>query len=194
MNVKYGIPFLSCNFFGISSTISSLKSIVDFFDDGVMRGKLADLISRETVGLDDKLLEYRERLAGKRIAIFAGGNKSWSLIRAFEELGCKIVMTGSKNGARDDYLKMIDTIDDGVLIADDLNADELKQLLIKFKPDLLVSGAKEKYIALKLGVAFCDFNHDRHTPFTCFGGFLNFAVMIDTAINSNVFNVIKEDL
>jgi nitrogenase molybdenum-cofactor synthesis protein NifE len=194
MKVKYGIPFISCNFFGISSTISSLKSIVDFFDNNSMRDKLDVLISRETKGLDSKLVGYRERLAGKKIAIFAGGNKSWSLLGAFQELGCKVIMTGSKNGTKSDYKTMINSVEDNVLIVDDLSLDELKQLLIKFKPDLLVSGAKEKYVALKLMIGFTDFNHDRIKNFSGFLGFLNFAEMVDTAINTGVWQIVGEEL
>ena len=34
---------------------------------------------------------------------------------------------------------------------------------------------KERFLAYKLGIAFCDFNHDRTTSFEGFDGMVNFA-------------------
>ena len=54
------------------------------------------------------------------------------------------------------------------MIIDDANPLELKELLIKQKADLLVAGVKERFLAYKMGIAFCDFNHDRTTSFEGF--------------------------
>jgi nitrogenase molybdenum-cofactor synthesis protein NifE len=116
-----------------------------------------------------------------------GGNKAWSLIRAFEELGMEVLMTGTQNGLPEDYQRIKETVKDGTLIVDDANAMELARLLEKYQPDLLVSGAKEKYMSLKMGVAFCDFNHDRISSFAGFQGFLNFAREVDRSVSSPVW-------
>lgn len=62
-------------------------------------------------------------------------------------------------------------------------------MLNKYRPDLLVSGAKEKYLSYKLGIPFCEFNHDRIKPFSGFRGFLNFAEEVDKAVNSRVWKL-----
>jgi len=126
-------------------------------------------------------------LTGKKVAVYVGGNKAWSLIRAFEELGMEVLMTGTQNGLPEDYQRIKETVRDGTLIVDDANAMELARLLKKYQPDLLVSGAKEKYMSLKMGVAFCDFNHDRISSFAGFQGFLNFAREVDRAVSSPVW-------
>ena len=82
-----------------------------------------------------------------------------------------------------------DAVKNGTLVVDDANTMELTRLLKKYKPDLMVSGAKEKYLALKLGVPFCDFNHDRISSFAGFQGFSNFAREVDRAVSSPVWKL-----
>ncbi|MDR3063672.1 MAG: nitrogenase iron-molybdenum cofactor biosynthesis protein NifE [Methanobrevibacter sp.] len=192
MEKKFNIPSLKVNFFGIDSTINSITEIVEFFNDNKMKEKAQVLIENGLKNLDEKLKTYRSRLKGKTVALYVGGNKAWSLVRAFEELGMEVIMSGTKNGIKEDYENIRDVVKEGTLIVDDANSTELMKLLKKYKPNLLISGAKEKYIALKLGVAFCDFNHDRISAFAGFKGFLEFAKEVDTAVSTNVWKVAKK--
>lgn len=192
MEKKYGIPSIKVNFFGIQSTISSITEIVEFFGNEEMKNKANILIENGLESLDEKLYPYRERLTGKTVGLFVGGNKAWSLVRAFEELGMKVIMSGTKNGIKEDYENIKNVVNEGTLIIDDANSTELRRLLDKFKPDLLISGAKEKYIALKMGIGFCDFNHDRISAFAGFKGFLEFAKEVDGAVSTNVWNVVNK--
>ncbi|NYB50968.1 MAG: nitrogenase iron-molybdenum cofactor biosynthesis protein NifE [Methanobacteriaceae archaeon] len=187
MEELYNIPQLRVNFFGVEETSKSLRAISSFFNDPEMIEAAENLIEFETNRIEDAIIPYRKRLTGKRVAVYVGGNKAWSLIRAFEELGMEVIMTGTQNGLPEDYRMIKETVRDGTLIVDDANAMELARLLEKYEPDLLVSGAKEKYLSLKMGVAFCDFNHDRISSFAGFEGFLNFAREVDRAVSSPVW-------
>ncbi len=166
----------------------------NFFDDEEMKNRANNLIENGLKHLDNKLEEYRERLNGKTVALYVGGNKAWSLVRAFEELGMEVIMSGTKNGIKEDYENIKNIVKEGTLIVDDANSNELRKLLKKLKPDLLISGAKEKYIALKLGVGFCDFNHDRISAFAGFKGFLEFAKEVDGAVSTSVWNVVSTSI
>lgn len=187
MEERFSIPQIRVNFFGVEETSKSLRSIAEFFKYPVMMEATEKLIELETSRIRDAITPYRERLTGKKVAVYVGGNKAWSLIRAFEELGMEVLMTGTQNGLPEDYQRIKETVRDGTLIVDDANAMELARLLKKYQPDLLVSGAKEKYMSLKMGVAFCDFNHDRISSFAGFQGFLNFAREVDRAVSSPVW-------
>lgn len=187
MEERFNIPQIKVNFFGVEETSKSLRSIAEFFNDPEMIEATENLIEIETNRIKDAITPYRERLTGKRVAVYVGGNKAWSLIRAFEELGMEVLMTGTQNGLPEDYQRIKETVRDGTLIVDDANAMELARLLEKYQPDLLVSGAKEKYMSLKMGVAFCDFNHDRISSFAGFQGFLNFAREVDRSVSSPVW-------
>jgi len=75
------------------------------------------------------------------------------------------------------------------VIVDDANPLELRELLQKQKADILVAGVKERFLAYKLGIAFCDFNHDRTTSFEGYDGMVNFAREIDVSLNSPVWKL-----
>jgi len=191
MKEKYGIPHLKVNFFGIEDTAKSLLSITDFFQGQhpEIREKAKKIIETEIKKVRSEISHYKNRLTGKRVAVYVGGNKAWSLIRAFEELGMKVIMTGTQNGLPEDYQRIMETVNEGTLVVDDANSMELARLLQKYHPDLIVSGAKEKYMAHKLGIPFCDFNHDRITSFAGFKGFINFAKEVDRAVSSPVWKL-----
>jgi nitrogenase molybdenum-cofactor synthesis protein NifE len=72
---------------------------------------------------------------------------------------------------------------------DDANPLELRELLAVQKADLLVAGVKERFLAYKLGIAFCDFNHDRTTSFEGYDGLINFARELDASLNSPVWKL-----
>jgi nitrogenase molybdenum-cofactor synthesis protein NifE len=52
-----------------------------------------------------------------------------------------------------------------------------------------VAGVKERFLAYKLGIAFCDFNHDRTTSFEGYDGLVNFARELDVSLNSPVWRL-----
>jgi len=188
MEEKYNIPYLKVNFFGIEGSVQSLKDISEFFKDPEIIKNADKLIKTEITRLRSETSHYKERLTGKRVAVYVGGNKAWSLIRAFEELGMEVIMTGTQNGLPEDYQRIMETVTEGTLVVDDANSLELSRLLLKYQPDLVISGAKEKYLTHKLGIPFCDFNHDRITSFAGFKGFINFARELDRAVSSPVWN------
>ncbi|MCC7551835.1 MAG: nitrogenase iron-molybdenum cofactor biosynthesis protein NifE, partial [Methanobacterium sp.] len=194
MEKKYGIPFIKVNFFGLEQTTNSLREIADFFGDEEIIDRTEKIIERELKGVEDETREYRKRLEGKTVSLYVGGNKAWSLVRAFEEVGMDVIMSGTKNGIKEDYERIKETVRDGTIIVDDANSTELARLLKKYRPNLLISGAKEKYTSLKLGVPFCDFNHDRISAFAGFRGFVSFAKEVDASVSSPVFNLASKTL
>ena len=118
-----------------------------------------------------------------------GAAKAVSLVRAFQDLGMEVVIIGTQTGGRDDYQNIAFIVKEGTVIIDDANPLELKELLIKQKADLLVAGVKERFLAYKMGIAFCDFNHDRTTSFEGYTGMTNFAREVSVTINSAVWQL-----
>ena len=71
-----------------------------------------------------------------------------------------------------------DMCDDGTVILDDANPLELSKYIIEKKADLFIGGVKERPIAYKMGIGFCDHNHERKIPLAGFAGMLQFVVMV----------------
>ncbi|WP_406660669.1 nitrogenase iron-molybdenum cofactor biosynthesis protein NifE [Methanolobus sp. ZRKC3] len=195
MKKEFGIPFKKVSYFGIEDLSIALRETANFFGSEKMKQIAEDIIETETKRILPEIEKIRNRLQGKKAAIYMGGAaKALTLIKGFRELGMEVVIIGTQTGKRDDYEQISYQVKDGTVIVDDANALELADLLVKQKADLMVAGVKERFIAFKLGVAFCDFNHDRDIEFEGYDGFLNFARELDTTINSPVWKVVGSKL
>jgi nitrogenase molybdenum-cofactor synthesis protein NifE len=53
--------------------------------------------------------------------------------------------------------------------------------------DLLIGGFKERPIAYKMGIGFCDHNHERKEALAGYEGMLNFAREVHTSVTSPVW-------
>ena len=193
MQREYGIPYLSASFFGIEDISIALRKTAEYFDSEEMKKKAEEILETETNRIMPEISRVRERVKGKKAAIYMGGPaKALTLIKGFAELGMEVVIIGTQTGKKEDYEQISYSVRDGTVIVDDANPLELAELLVKQKADLMVAGVKERFIAYKLGVAFCDFNHDRVVEFEGFDGFVNFAREVDASINSPVWKAVRQ--
>jgi nitrogenase molybdenum-cofactor synthesis protein NifE len=190
MQEKYGIPYRRISFFGLQDMSNALREAAQFFASEEMAEKAEEIILRKSREVAPQIEAYRAKVAGKKAAIYMGGAaKAVSLVRAFQELGMEVVIIGTQTGSREDYQNIAYIIKEGTVIIDDANPLELKELLIKQNADLLVAGVKERFLAYKMGIAFCDFNHDRTVNFEGFEGMENFAREVSITINSPVWQL-----
>ena len=193
MQREYGIPYLTVSFFGIEDISTALRKTAEFFGSEEMKRQAEKILETETNRIIPEISRVRERVKGKKAAIYMGGPaKALTLIKGFAELGMEVVIIGTQTGKKEDYEQISYSVRDGTVIVDDANPLELAELLVKQKADLMVAGVKERFIAYKLGVAFCDFNHDRVVEFEGFDGFVNFAREVDASINSPVWKAVRQ--
>jgi len=102
-------------------------------------------------------------------------------------------MVGTQTGNQEDYEAIKGLVKKGTVILDDANPTELEYFMKEHGADILVGGVKERPLAYKLGVAFCDHNHERQHPLTGFVGAVNFAREIDQSVNSPVWRYLKRE-
>ena len=147
-----------------------------------------ELVREELSLLQPQIQEYRRVLTGKKAAIYVGGAfKAFSLVKAFRLLGMQVVLVGSQTGTPEDYQELHDITDEGTIIVDDSNPLELSAFLKEQDVDIFVGGVKERPIAYKLGVGFCDHNHERKEALEGFIGMLNFAREVHNTVMSPVW-------
>ena len=191
MKEKFGIPYMNISFLGLQDIKASLINIAEFTQDEEVIQKAKDLIFTEEKKIEDILNYHKKRLSGKKVAIYVGGAfKAISLIKQFRELGMETVMVGTQTGKEGDYDIIKEITLEGTVILDDTNPSELEKFILEKKADILVGGVKERPLAYKLGIAFCDHNHERKHALCGFEGAVNFAEEIDLTINSPVWNLI----
>ncbi|MBF0585636.1 nitrogenase iron-molybdenum cofactor biosynthesis protein NifE [Prosthecochloris sp. N3] len=189
MEEKYGIPYLRVSYFGIEDMSKALYDVARHFSDNQAIMEAAkELVSREVSELYPQLQKYRSALAGKKAAIYVGGAfKAFSLIKALASVDMKVVLAGSQTGNKDDYEGLKEMCDEGTVIVDDSNPVELSKFVLEKEADLLIGGVKERPIAYKLGIGFCDHNHERKIPLAGFEGMLNFIREVYNSVMSPVW-------
>lgn len=193
MQASYGIPSIRVSYFGVEDMAESLYAVARFFEskDPSIMGRTKSLVREELSELYPKLQEYRKDLEGKKAAIYVGGAfKAFSLVKAFRLLGMKVVLVGSQTGTEEDYKELYEITDEGTIIVDDSNPLELSSFLKEKDVDIFVGGVKERPIAYKLGVSFCDHNHERKQPLEGFIGMLNFAKEVHSSVMSPVWRFV----
>jgi nitrogenase molybdenum-cofactor synthesis protein NifE len=191
MKEKYGIPFKRVSFFGMEDTARAIYETADFFGDESVKKRAADLVRDEMNKVLPKIKEYRRMLTGKKAALYVGGAyKALSLVTALRALGIKTVLAGTQTGNEEDYAALLEICDKGTVIVDDSNPLELAKFIVEKDVDLFIGGVKERPIAFKLGVAFCDHNHERKIPLAGFKGMLNFAEELKLSVLSPVWKLV----
>lgn len=192
MKEKYGIPFMKVSYFGIEDMSDALYEVAKFFKSDEMMEKARKLVKEELSKLLPALQEYKKDLEGKKAAIYVGGAfKAISLVKALRLLGMKAVVVGSQTGNQDDYNLLKDLCDDGTIIVDDSNPNELSEFVKQTGADLFIGGVKERPIAYKLGLGFCDHNHERKEALAGYEGMLNFAKEVHASVCSPVWQFMK---
>ncbi|MEW6218417.1 MAG: nitrogenase iron-molybdenum cofactor biosynthesis protein NifE [Thermodesulfobacteriota bacterium] len=191
MEERYGVPSIRVSYFGIEDMSDALYRVAAFFGEPAMLARTRELVRTETAALLPELEHYRQALAGKKAAIYVGGAfKAFSLVKAFRLLGMQVVLVGSQTGTAEDYAELAAITDPGTIIVDDANPLELSGFLAARGADIFVGGVKERPIAYKLGVAFCDHNHERKECLAGFAGMRNFAREVYASIMSPVWRLV----
>ena len=192
MEKEMGVPFIKVSFMGIEDTMISLINVANALGDKEIIKRTLAFVEKERANLGNVLEKYRKNLEGKKAAIYVGGGfKAISLIKQFEELGMETVVVGTQTGKKDDYEVIGNLVKPGTVILDDANPYELEKFMNEKGADVLVGGVKERPLAYKLGIAFCDHNHERKHPLAGFEGAVNFAKEINLTINSPVWKYTK---
>jgi nitrogenase molybdenum-cofactor synthesis protein NifE len=188
MKEKYDIPFIRVSYFGIEDMSDALYEVAKFMESKEMMKAARELVAEELKKLLPALKEYKEALTGRKAAIYVGGAfKAISLVKALRLIGVQTVVIGSQTGNKDDYNVIKDICDEGTIIVDDSNPIELQHFIRETGADIFIGGVKERPIAHKLGIGFCDHNHERKEALAGYEGMLNFAKEIYATAMSPVW-------
>jgi nitrogenase molybdenum-cofactor synthesis protein NifE len=188
MQEQYGIPFIRVSYFGIEDMTKALYDVAEFFDRPEVNENTRNLVSGEVTALLPRLEEYRKDLEGKTAAVYVGGSfKAFSMVKALRHLGMETVVAGSQTGSPEDYEYLKEITGEGTVILDDANPLELSGFILEKGADLLIGGVKERPIAYKMGIGFCDHNHERKDALAGYAGMLNFAREVHASVTSPVW-------
>lgn len=188
MQEQYGIPSISLSFYGKRDTSNGLLAIASALEDAGLIERTRALIAREEAKLEEKLKPYREVFAGKKAVLNTGGNKTWSIASALQDLGIEVVATAVKKATEDDREKARQYLGpDGVLMMNP--GAEQAQLIEERGAHLLLAGGRSLYTAIKKGIAFADVNQEKKKSYGGYAGLLNLAEDLKNALENPVFKL-----
>jgi nitrogenase molybdenum-cofactor synthesis protein NifE len=196
MEERWGIPFFEGSFYGISDTSDALRQTARLL---VERGAPADLIARTEALIAEeearawaRLEPFKQRLAGKRVLLNTGGVKSWSVVSALMEMGIEIVGTSVKKSTPEDKARIKQLMKDDPHMFESMAPRDLYALLIEGKADIMLSGGRTQFIALKAKTAWLDINQERHHPYAGYDGIVELVRQIDLAISNPVWVAVRQ--
>lgn len=91
-----------------------------------------------------------------------------------------------------DYEGMMSEMKKDALVIDDISHHEIEKVIQLYKPDIIGSGIKDKYVVEKMGVPCKQLhNYDYGGPYAAFTGAANFYREIDRMVNTKIWTFIK---
>jgi len=183
----YDVPYIRASLFGLHQTSKALRETAKWFG---LEERAEAVIAEEMARVWPALEYYRERLRGKKAAIYVGGPRVWHWIKVLEELGMEVVACACTFAHEDDYEKINEKLPNGVLVIDNPNEFEIEEMLETCKPDLFLTGLKEKFLGRKMGYATLNSHSYEKGPYAGFAGFVNFARDIYQAVSAPVWKLI----
>ncbi|XWK91210.1 MAG: nitrogenase iron-molybdenum cofactor biosynthesis protein NifE [Phormidium sp.] len=192
MEEKYGIPFIEESFYGVDDMNRCLRNIAAKIGDADLQERVEKLIAEETEKLNQALAPYRARLQGKRVVLYTGGVKSWSIISAAKDLGMEVVATSTKKSTEEDKARIKELLGKDGMMLEKGNAAELLRVIDKTKADMLIAGGRNQYTALKAKIPFLDINQERHHPYAGYEGMVEMARELDEALHSPIWEQVRQ--
>ncbi|MES1022209.1 bifunctional nitrogenase iron-molybdenum cofactor biosynthesis protein NifEN [Gloeocapsa sp. BRSZ] len=189
---NYAIPYIEESFYGVDDMNRCLRNIAAKLGDAAMQARVEQLIAEETAALDVALAPYRARLKGKRVVLYTGGVKSWSIISAAKDLGMEVVATSTKKSTEEDKARIKELLGKDGIMLEKGNAQELLRTIAQTKADMLIAGGRNQYTALKARIPFLDINQERHHPYAGYVGMIEMARELDEALYSPVWTQVRQ--
>lgn len=197
MQQRWDIPYFEGSFYGIGDMSNTLREIARLL---VSRGAPAELKDRtealiavEEARAWERIRAYRERLAGKKVLLITGGVKSWSVVAALQEAGLEVVGTSVKKSTKEDKekIKAIMGEEADAHMIDDMTPRQMYAMLRDAKADIMLSGGRSQFVALKARMPWMDINQERHHAFAGYEGMVTMIAEIDKALFNPIWDQVR---
>jgi nitrogenase molybdenum-cofactor synthesis protein NifE len=130
----------------------------------------------------ERIRAYKERLTGKKVLLITGGVKSWSVVAALQEAGLEVVGTSTKKSTKEDKEKIKEIMGDDAHMIDDMTPRQMYAMLRDAKADIMLSGGRSQFVALKARMPWMDINQERHHAFAGYEGMVTMIAELDKAL------------
>lgn len=195
MEERYGIPFFEGSFYGIEDTSDALRQISQLLiqrgADPELMDRTEALIAREEARAWAAIEPYKKRLTGKKVLLITGGVKSWSVVAALQEAGMEVVGTSVKKSTKEDKERIKELMGEDAHMIEDMSPREMYKMLKDAKADIMLSGGRSQFVALKAKMPWLDINQERHHAYMGYVGMVELVKEIDKALYNPVWAQVR---
>ncbi len=140
------------------------------------------VIAREEAKAWAAIAPFKPRFEGKKVLLITGGVKSWSVVAALQEAGLEIAGTSVKKSTREDKERIKEIMGEDAHMIDDMTPREMYKLLKDARADIMLSGGKSQFVALKAAMPWLDINQERSHAYMGYVGMVKLMAEIDKAL------------
>lgn len=188
---RYETPWFEGSFYGVRDTSDALRHFARLIGDTDLIVRTEKLIAREEARIDTLLEPWRRRLEGKRVLLYTGGVKSWSVISALQDLGMKVIATGTKKSTEEDKARIRELMGEEARMLEDGSPRALLDTVYENKVDVLIAGGRNMYTALKARIPFLDINQEREFGYAGYTGMIELARQLALTIENPVWEAVR---
>jgi nitrogenase molybdenum-cofactor synthesis protein NifE len=145
------------------------------------------LIAREEAIAYRRLEDFKPKLAGKKVLLNTGGVKSWSMVHALQEVGMEIVRSSIKKSTDEDKARVLELLKDEKHLFNTIPPRDIFRMLESGETDIMLSGSRTQFIALKARKPWVDVNQERNHPYAGYEGAVELVRRIHLALSNPVF-------
>jgi nitrogenase molybdenum-cofactor synthesis protein NifE len=195
MQERYAIPYFEGSFYGIDDTSTALRTTAQLLVERGAPGELLErteaLVKSEEARAWQRLQGFRPRLEGKRVLLYTGGVKSWSVVSALLEIGMVVVGTSVRKSTPEDKDRIKEIMKGDPHMVDSIPPREMYAQLKRGDADILLSGGRTQFVALKAKMPWLDINQERHHAYAGYDGMVELVRQLDLEINSPIWDTVR---
>jgi nitrogenase molybdenum-cofactor synthesis protein NifE len=187
----FGTPWFEGSFYGVRDVSQALRDFARLINDDDLTQRTEALIEREEAKIHEALEPWREKLKGRKVLLYTGGVKSWSVIAALQDLGMQVVATGTKKSTEEDKARIRELMGQEALMIEDGNPRALINMVRDNDVDVLIAGGRNMYTALKARIPFLDINQEREFGYAGYTGMVELARQLVLTIESPIWQQVR---
>jgi nitrogenase molybdenum-cofactor synthesis protein NifE len=195
MEERYGIPYFEGSFYGIEDTTKAFRTVAELLvkrgADAGLLARTESLIAEEEGKAWERIRGYRNRLSGKRVLLYTGGVKSWSIVSALKEAGMVVIGTSVRKSTEEDKERIKELMGEEAPMVDSIPPRKMYEQLTRGDADILISGGRTQFVALKAKVPWLDINQERHHAYAGYEGIVELVRQLDLEIGSPVWREVR---
>ena len=123
--------------------------------------------------------------------LYTGGVKSWSIVAALQEIGMEIASTSVRKSTENDKDKIKALMGGDAHMVDSIPPREMYAQLKRGDADIMLSGGRTQFVALKARVPWLDINQERHNAYAGYDGMVELVAELHKAIINPVWQEVR---